>query len=325
MMSNESVVSASALVKTFGDVCDLRGVSFKVGAGEVVGFLGPNGAGKSTAIRILAGYLGADSGAAKICGIDVALDPVAAKQHLGYLPESNPLYTEMRVQDFLKFAAGARGLSGAAARAAIDRTVEQTGLATVWGRLLGECSKGYRQRAGLAQALLHEPDLLILDEPTNGLDPLQVVEIRELVRELGREKTVLLTSHVLSEVEALAGRVVLLHQGEKVADGSLAELSSQSGVMPIQVSALGDSDSLAAACRAAGAEVVRVMPSGVTGASSWLCEWSVLSNDAVQTQATAVRALTAAGVELTAFAPQTATLESLFRALGQNQTSEVYS
>ena len=325
MMSRESVVSASALVKTFGDVRALRGVGFEVGTGEVVGFLGPNGAGKSTAIRILAGFLGADSGTAKICGIDVALDPVSAKQHLGYLPESNPLYTEMRVQDFLQFAAGARGLSGGVARAAIDQAVERTGLASVWGRLIGECSKGFRQRVGLAQALLHEPDLLILDEPTNGLDPLQVVEIRELVRELGREKTVLLTSHVLSEVEALAGRVVLLHQGEKVADGSLAELTTQAGVMPVQVSAICDGASLAAACTEAGAETIRELPNHADGASSWLCEWSVSSIGAAQTQAHAVRALTDAGLTLTEFSPQNATLESLFRTLSRPSSVEVSS
>jgi ABC-2 type transport system ATP-binding protein len=223
-MSNKAVVEVSGVSKCYGDLIALSGANFSISSGQVVGLLGPNGAGKTTAMKILTGYLAADEGSASICGVSIEESPTEAKRLLGYLPENNPLYSEMRVRDFLQFVGKARGLSAGPLKNAVDRSVVSTGLQEVWGRFIGDCSKGFRQRVGLAQALLHDPPLLILDEPTNGLDPLQVVEMRELIRSLGETKTVILTSHVLPEVQALAERVILLHRGKIVADGSLDEL-----------------------------------------------------------------------------------------------------
>jgi len=231
------VVAVRGLVKNYGDVQALRGVDFDVPAGSVLGFLGPNGAGKTTAIKILCGYLAADAGSVSVCGLDVATHALEVKRRIGYLPENNPVYTDMRVEDFLRFAARARGLSAAAVRNGIDRVIAQTGLAEVYRRYVGQCSKGFRQRVGLAQALIHDPELLVLDEPTNGLDPLQVVEMRALIRELGLTKTVIITSHVLPEIEALADNVVLIHRGKKIADGPLATIAADfSGGLPVRVS-----------------------------------------------------------------------------------------
>ena len=215
-------VAVRDLVKRFGPVTAVDGVSFTVAESSVTALLGPNGAGKTTLIRVLTGYLLPDSGTVRVAGVDVLADPLEARRRIGYLPENNPLPLELPVDDFLRFAAGARGLRGAAARDAVHRVVERVGLAEVWRKPIGACSKGYRQRVGLAQALLGEPELLFLDEPTNGLDPLQVVEMRKLVRELGSEHTVLLTSHVLPEVAALAERALLVHRGRLVADQDLA-------------------------------------------------------------------------------------------------------
>ncbi|KAA3613522.1 MAG: ATP-binding cassette domain-containing protein [Planctomycetota bacterium] len=218
------MVEVRGLKRSYGPVQALCGIDFRIDAGQVVGFLGPNGAGKTTAMKILTGYLAADSGCAAVCGFSVEEAPLEVKQRVGYLPENNPLYSEQRVCDFLNFAGLARGLNRLQRRQALDRVVALTGLEPVFRRPIGECSKGFRQRVGLAQALLHDPPLLILDEPTNGLDPNQTQEMRQRIRELGTEKTVLLTSHVLPEVEALAERVILIHQGLKVADGLLNDL-----------------------------------------------------------------------------------------------------
>jgi ABC-2 type transport system ATP-binding protein len=231
------VVSVRALVKNYGSVRALRGIDFDVPAGSILGFLGPNGAGKTTAIKILCGYLAADAGSVTVCGLDSARQALEVKQRIGYLPENNPVYTDMRVEDFLRFAARARGLRGAAVSQGLERVVVQTGLAEVYRRYVGQCSKGFRQRVGLAQALIHDPKLLVLDEPTNGLDPLQVVEMRALIRELGRTKTVMITSHVLPEIEMLADNVVLIHQGEKVADGPLETIAADvSEGLPVRIS-----------------------------------------------------------------------------------------
>ena len=313
------MVEVRGLAKSYGEVRALRDLDFTVPAGSVVGFLGPNGAGKTTAIRILTGYLGADAGIARVCGADVAEDPVEAKRHLGYLPENNTLYLDMRVEDLLRFSARARGMRGAAVTAAVERAIEQTGLQPVWRRGVGACSKGFRQRVGIAQALLHDPELLILDEPTNGLDPLQVVEIRNLVRELGRTKTVLLTSHVLPEVEALAERVVLLHQGRKVADGPLESLTKGDGRTDVRIAVRGDAAALDALLAAAGAERLQTVaaPFGETSASACLAR----VDGAEQTARLAALA-GERGLALLELAPQGATLESLFLALQTGTTAE---
>lgn len=218
------MIEVEGIRKRFGPTVAVDGVSFRVDRSEVVGFLGPNGAGKTTTMRILTGYLEPDEGVVRVGGRDIREGPDAVKKRLGYLPEENPLYGEMLTSEFLDFVGRLRGLSAAERAPAIDEAVARTGIAEVYHRPLGELSKGYRQRVGLAQAILHGPEILILDEPTEGLDPNQRVEIRRLISELGRERTVLLSTHVLAEVEETCRRLLIVHQGRLVADGTAADL-----------------------------------------------------------------------------------------------------
>lgn len=209
------------LVKYYGEYPAVRGVSFEVPKGRVVGFLGPNGAGKSTTMRILAGFLTASGGRASIAGKDVFTDPIAARRNIGYMPESCPLYPELRVAEYLKFRAGLKGLGWGARRKRIDYVLERCWLKDVRTQLIGTLSKGYRQRVGLADALLADPPLLILDEPTAGLDPTQIRETRKLIRDLGHQHTMLLSTHILTEVEMTCDSAVIIYQGEVVEDGTL--------------------------------------------------------------------------------------------------------
>ncbi len=322
-MSSEGVVQVVGLKKAYGTVQALRGIDFQIPAGQVVGFLGPNGAGKTTAMKILTGFLGADEGRAVVCGHDVALEPLEVKARLGYLPENNPLYLEQRVSDFLAFAYRARGMPRAGLGSALDRAVAQTGLEPVFRRPIGECSKGFRQRVGLAQALLHDPPLLILDEPTNGLDPNQVVEIRELVRRLGETKTVILTSHVLPEIEALAERVILIHQGRLVADAPLEELRAglPGAAITVRVAARGSASQLRKLLEQAGASAVqgRHHPFGDPALAAAEAE---LAGGAEALEALAALA-SEAGLPLIELAPQGHDLESAFRRLTVEPAEEL--
>ena len=218
------MISVESVTKRYGALTAVDGVSFEVQRGEVVGFLGPNGAGKTTTMRMLAGTLQPDSGAVRLDGRPISEDLTAARKRIGYMPESNALYTEMLVSEYLDFAAELRGLRGADRRSALRDAIEQTGIGDVYYRPIGQLSKGYRQRVGLAAAILHRPEVLILDEPTEGLDPNQRVEIRRLIRELGKDRTVILSTHVLGEVEATCDRLVIIHRGRLVADGGVGEL-----------------------------------------------------------------------------------------------------
>jgi len=222
-----SAIEVRGLEKAYGQQVALRGVDFSVQKGEVVGFLGPNGAGKSTAMKILTGFLAPSGGSAFIDGYDVLGEPIAARSRLGYLPEHAPLYLDMRVEDYLRYMGEVRGLARATLKRAIDRVSEETGITERQKQPIGALSKGYRQRVGLAQALLHSPPILILDEPTTGLDPNQIVEIRNLIREVGRSKTVLLSTHILSEVQATCDRVIIIHRGKIVADGSTESITNR--------------------------------------------------------------------------------------------------
>lgn len=213
-------IRVSGITKRFGAQLALDDVHFSIGKGEVVGFLGPNGAGKSTLMKILTTYYRADAGTAEVNGFDVAGQPEEVQRSLGYLPEHNPLYLDLYVREYLGFCASVYG----SPRERVAAVVEQTGLAPEAGKKIGQLSKGYRQRVGLAAALLHDPDVLILDEPTTGLDPNQLLEIRKLIREISREKTILLSTHIMKEVEAVCDRVLIINKGRLVADTSLREL-----------------------------------------------------------------------------------------------------
>jgi ABC-2 type transport system ATP-binding protein len=223
------------LVKIYGEQKALDSISFTVGKGEIVGFLGPNGAGKSTTMKILTGYLGQDGGQAVVCGLSVGEHPLATKKKIGYLPEANPLYPDMYVREYLDFIADIHHLADKKAR--IEAVITLVGLTPESKKRLGQLSKGYRQRVGLAAALLHEPEVLILDEPTSGLDPNQIIEIRDVIKRLGKDKTILFSSHILQEVEALCDRVIIINKGKLVADSQLSLLRAQNaGTSSIRVS-----------------------------------------------------------------------------------------
>ena len=222
--SRPAMIEADGLSKYYGDFTAIQDVSFKIRQGEVVAFLGPNGAGKSTTMKLLTGYLSPSAGVARIAGHDMASDRLAGAKKLGYLPENGPLYPDMTPRSLLEFFADARGLSGSYRQERINAVVEQCALGSVIGKAIGKLSKGYRQRVGMAQVLLHEPDVLILDEPTAGLDPNQIREVRDTVRRLGQNKTILLSTHILQEVEAMASRVLFINEGRLRFDGTPAEL-----------------------------------------------------------------------------------------------------
>ncbi len=222
------MIEVKALVKTFGAIRAVNGVSFTVRRGDILGFLGPNGAGKSTTMKMITGFLRPDAGTAIVDGIDVAKDPVAVKRKLGYLPESAPAYPEMTVEEFLGFIAEIRGFRTAAARRAqVERAVGLTHLASVRNQTIETLSKGYKQRVGFAQALLHDPPALVLDEPTDGLDPNQKNEVRDLIRHMAVEKAVILSTHILEEVEAICTRVIIISKGRLVADETPAQLRAR--------------------------------------------------------------------------------------------------
>ncbi len=221
------MIDVKNLTKRFGPKIAVNDLSFTVGKGEVLGFLGPNGAGKSTTMRMVTGFLPASSGSIEICGLSMISDPKKAKRKIGYLPESAPLYNDMTVTSFLKWIAKMRGLSGSANRKAVEKVIETCFLEGVAKQAIETLSKGYRHRTCLAQSLIHDPEILILDEPTDGLDPNQKQEVRKLIKNLGEEKAVLFSTHILEEVEAACTRAVIVDQGKIVADGTPDELKAQ--------------------------------------------------------------------------------------------------
>lgn len=236
-----TLLTLEGVSKRFDGVTAVADASFAVDRGEVVGFLGPNGAGKSTTMRLITQFLEPDAGDIRLDGVPLAEAGLEAKRRIGYLPENNPLYGDMLVAEHLDFAARLRDLEGAAKADAMDEAVAHTGIGDVFYRPIGELSKGYRQRVGLAQAILHRPDLLVLDEPTEGLDPNQRVEIRRLIERLGRDRTVILSTHVLPEVQHTCSRLLVIHHGRLVADGPVEQLTAEAaGGIQVAVEIAGE-------------------------------------------------------------------------------------
>ena len=223
-----STIQIQQLSKNYGHYQALKAISFQIQKGEIVGFLGPNGAGKSTTLKILTGYLAPTEGSVLINGISVVEDPIKTQSQLGYLPEHAPIYTDMTIRDYLNYIAKIRGLGKSERSHAIEKVSRQCHIFDRLHQNIGELSKGYRQRVGLAQALIHDPPIVVLDEPTTGLDPNQIIEIRNLIREIGRHKTIILSTHILSEVQVTCDRVIIIHQGTIVADGKVQDIISQS-------------------------------------------------------------------------------------------------
>jgi ABC-2 type transport system ATP-binding protein len=223
------MISLSNVSKFYGAVRAVDGITLEIGRGEIVGFIGPNGAGKSTTMRMITGFMPPTSGKLTVGGVDAVAEPKTAKAKIGYLPESAAVYTDMEVTDFLRFMGKMHGLPPTTLRQRLKVVICQCQIEKVLGRKINTLSKGYRQRVGLAQALLHDPEILILDEPTVGLDPNQIIDVRGVIREISHNKTILLSTHILSEVEAICQRIVLINEGRVVAQGTLAEMRAEHG------------------------------------------------------------------------------------------------
>ena len=226
-------IQVNNLSKIYGSQKAVNNISFTINKGEIVGFLGPNGAGKSTTMKIITGYLQPGAGTVSVCGLDVASNPISIKKKIGYLPEANPLYYDMYVKEYLQFIAGVHKVDSC--QLAVSRVIELTGLIIESKKKIGQLSKGYKQRVGLAAALIHSPEVLILDEPTSGLDPNQIIEIRNVIKQQGKDRTVLFSSHILQEVEAICDRVIIINKGELVADNLLKNLTGQKASNKITV------------------------------------------------------------------------------------------
>jgi ABC-2 type transport system ATP-binding protein len=251
------LIEVDRLTKLYGPTKAVDAISFQVPKGEVLGFLGPNGAGKSTTMKMLTCYLAPTAGRAAVAGLDVYTQPLEVRRRIGYLPEETPLYRDMLVLEYLDYVTELRRVPRAERRARIKRIGEVTGIMDVLGKRIGELSRGFRQRVGLTQAMVHDPDILILDEPTSGLDPNQIVEIRQLIKELGREKTVILSTHILPEVEATCSRVVIISDGRLVADGRPGDLVAREHANKFRV--------LLEATEAAPLAAVRAVLEGIAG------------------------------------------------------------
>ena len=221
------MIEVDSLTKDFGPIRAVDGLSFTVKKGDVLGFLGPNGAGKSTTMKMITGFLSPTSGRALVCGHDVERDPIAAKRRLGYLPEGAPLYVDMTPAGFLGFVAGVRGLKGAERQRRIDKAVQMAQLQSVYNQPIDTLSKGFKRRVGLAQALLHDPEVLVLDEPTDGLDPNQKHDVREIIRDMASAKTIVISTHILEEVDAICSRAIIIAAGRIVADGTPKDLEAR--------------------------------------------------------------------------------------------------
>jgi len=245
-----SLVRLQNVSKSFGNVLAVDGLSFSIGRGEVVGFLGPNGAGKTTTMRMIAQALEPDTGTIEIDGVSITEARLESRRRIGYLPERNPLYGDMLVAEFLEYMGSLRALRGRDLRTQIDRAVEQTGIGDMFYRPIDQLSKGFRQRTGLAQAILSEPDVLVLDEPTEGLDPNQRVEIRKLITDLGADRTVLLSTHVMREVQATCNRLLIINHGKLIADGTVDSLLSGGGSVRVTVELEADAQEALAALEA---------------------------------------------------------------------------
>ncbi|MCJ8288144.1 MAG: gliding motility-associated ABC transporter ATP-binding subunit GldA [Crocinitomicaceae bacterium] len=224
-------IEVKNLFKYYGEQAAVKDISFNVKSGEIVGFLGPNGAGKSTTMKIITGYISSSEGEVKVCGLPVSVDSLDTRKLIGYLPENNPLYLDMYVKEYLTFVGKIYKIKNLKGRVA--EMINSVGLEVEQNKKIGMLSKGYRQRVGLAQAIIHDPAVLILDEPTSGLDPNQLVEIRHLIKEIGKEKTVMLSTHIMQEVEAICDRVVIINRGEIVADNKASELQTAAGTRTI--------------------------------------------------------------------------------------------
>jgi ABC-2 type transport system ATP-binding protein len=310
------VIEVEHLTKDYGTVVAVSDVSFRVGEGEVVGFLGPNGAGKSTTLRILSCFLGATAGSVRVAGFDVFTQSLEAREKLGYMPEAAPLYPELRVREYLRFRAEIKRVPRRERARAVTRSLELAAVTDVAETPIGHLSKGYRQRVALADALVASPPLLILDEPTAGLDPNQIVEVRRLLRELGKTHTILLSTHILPEVEAVCDRALVIARGRLVAEGTLSDLTAKRRGRGLELLLRGQSEAIeSAASKLLGVERAKAAP---LETEPNLARLEISVTEAAVPEEVAERlvaALVAAGVGVQSVRATKASLEDVFREL----------
>ncbi|MFO0892778.1 MAG: ATP-binding cassette domain-containing protein [Isosphaeraceae bacterium] len=299
------MIEVERLSRWFGSVEAVARMTFRVGKGEIVGLLGPNGAGKTTTMRILTTFLSPTSGRAVLAGCDVLDDPLGVRRRVGYLPENVPLYTEMRVKEYLRYRAKLKDVARSRRRLAVSEVVSRCGLRDVEDRVLGQLSRGYRQRVGLADALVHSPEILILDEPTSGLDPIQILEVRALIRELGDRHTVLLSTHIMSEVEAVCGRAIIIARGRIVLDEPLERLKQEKAIF---VEARGPAE----AVRAALLAVEGVRKAVIESAEDGLCGLTVFARAGSDPRESICRKLTSNGWVIRGLELRRSSLEERF-------------
>ncbi len=305
------MIKVEKLSKYYGPVKAVNDLSFEVSRGEVLGFLGPNGAGKTTTMKMLTCYLPPSSGRATIFGYDIMKDSMEVRKRTGYLPEKSPLYSDMKVNEYLPFVARLRGVSRERVRSSVDMAVDSCGLGSVFGKMIGHLSKGYQQRVGIAQAIIHDPELLILDEPTIGLDPKQIIDIRQLIKSLGTDRTVILSSHILPEVNQVCGRVIILDKGRLVAVDTPDNLREKLRKFPVTRVM-----TLPAAVDVSTADILNGIE-GVTGVRETACDGNI-SNFRVESlpgmdlRNDIARRLVAAGVPLIELRNEELSLEDIF-------------
>jgi len=298
-------IEVTGLLKMYGQQKAVNNISFNIHKGEIVGFLGPNGAGKSTTMKIVTGYLLPDAGNAKVCGIDVSENPIEAKNKIGYLPEANPLYYDMYVKEYLLFVAGVYAVANK--QAAINRTIEMAGLTPESKKKIGQLSKGYKQRVGLAASLIHDPEVLILDEPTSGLDPNQIIEIRNVIKEQGKNKTVLFSTHILQEVQAICDRVIIINKGELVADDTLNNLQKNNKSNIVRVSF---KESLEM-------EWLQRLPAVTTASKENNNTWQLLTSDPADARKQLLELALSENLNIVSLQTEGNNLEEIFRTLTQ--------
>ena len=315
------MIEVSGLTKTYGNKRGITDISFTINEGEIVGFLGPNGAGKSTTMNVITGYLSATAGAAKVAGIDILENPLEAKKHIGYLPQDPPLYLDMTVEEYLNFIYDIKGVKKAdeSRKAHIDRICEMVGITQVRSRVIGNLSGGYKQRCGLAQALVGDPDVLILDEPTVGLDPKQIIEIRNVIKDLGRNRTIILSTHILQEVSAVCERVLVINNGRLVADDTPTHLSALlTGEHKLEYRIAGPKDKSTQVLRSVdGVTVVTPTIEAEPGAFEYLVE----SAEHLDVRKLIFSALSRAGYPVLLLKNQDLSLEDVFIQLTADQKS----
>ena len=315
------MIEVSGLTKTYGNKRGITDISFSINEGEIVGFLGPNGAGKSTTMNVITGYLSATSGAAKVAGIDILENPLEAKKHIGYLPQDPPLYLDMTVDEYLNFIYDIKGVKGAGKdrKEHIDRVCRMVGITQVRSRVINNLSGGYKQRCGLAQALIGDPDVLILDEPTVGLDPKQIIEIRNVIKDLGKNRTIILSTHILQEVSAVCERVLVINNGRLVADDTPTHLSAMlTGEHKLEYRIAGPMDKIVQVLRSVdGVKVVTPTVEAEQGAYEYLVE----SAEHLDVRKLIFAALSKAGYPVLMLKNQDLSLEDVFIQLTADKKS----